>query len=93
MEDCINFVNFIRPELADLLVQQLNDYGIVDGPREFPIEEQADDIDEIPIHNFAMENYCGKDAQLIEKYGTVDGASRSKLIKGTEKLTEKQTSL
>ena len=30
-----------------------------------------------------MENYCGKDSWLIEKYGDVNGASKSKLIKGT----------
>ena len=33
-----------------------------------------------------MENYYGKDSWLIEKYGDVNFASRSKIIKGTNQL-------
>ena len=33
-----------------------------------------------------MESYCGTDAVFIEKFGTVEAASRRKILKETQKL-------
>ena len=38
-----------------------------------------------------MENCCGKDSWLIEKYGDVNGASKSDLIKGTNQLLKENS--
>ena len=38
-----------------------------------------------------MENSCGKDSWLIEKYGDVNGASKSDLIKATNQLLKENS--
>ena len=35
-----------------------------------------------------MESYCGADAVYIEKLGTVEAASKRKLLKGTQHLVK-----
>ena len=72
---------------------QRKSYGIGNTSSDFPIVLQAKNINDVPVHNLNMENYCGKDSWLIEKYGDVNAASRSKLIKGTNQLLNKNSKL
>ena len=55
---------------------------------QFPVTQQAANIDEVPVHNLSMESYCGADAVYIEKLGTVEAASKRKLLKGTQHLVK-----
>ena len=74
------------PSLQKVISHQRREYGCSNDATEYPILEQADNVDDIPIHNLAMESYCRTDAVFIEKFGTVEAASRRKILKETQKL-------
>ena len=76
--ECIQLANFI-------LLSQRKSFGIGKNLLDFPIRLQTKNIDHVPVHYLNMENYCGKDSWL-EKYGDVNGASKSKLTKGTNQV-------
>ena len=84
--ECLQLANFILPKIQEVLQSQRKSYGIGNTSSDFPIVLQAKNINDVPVHNLNMENYCGKDSWLIEKYGDVNAASRSKIIKGTNQL-------
>ena len=74
-----------------LLLSQRKSYGIENNLSDFPIRLQTKNIDDVSVHNLNMENCCGKDSWLIEKYGDVNGASKSDLIKGTNQLLKENS--
>ena len=61
-EDVHKLTKFIIPELRTVLDRQQRDYGIDAEafPVQLPVEEQASNIDETPVHNIGMERQCGK---------------------------------
>ena len=89
--ECLQLANFILPKIQDVLQSQRKSYGIGNTSSDFPIGLQAKNINDVPVHNLNMENYCGKDSWLIEKYEDVNAASRSKIIKGTNQLLNKNS--
>ena len=61
-EDLHKLTKFIIPELRTVLDRQQRDYGI-DAEAfsvQVPVEEQASNIDDTPVHNIGMERQCGK---------------------------------
>ena len=67
----------IRPALQTVIACQRRAYGFISTETEFPVTEQADNIDEVPVHNIEMESYCGMTAARIDKLKTVEAASKS----------------
>ena len=60
MGESIKLANFIRPELQTVLGRQRRDYGLcLEYEAQFPIEQQASNIDGTPVHNLGMERLCG----------------------------------
>ena len=89
LTDCINLANFILPSVKKTIISQRGgEYGFSAQPSEFPVERQANNIDDVPHHNLQMESLCGRAAALINKFGTLEAASRSIIFHGTESLTE-----
>lgn len=59
-EEVLELTNLIIPGLGRVLAPQRRDYGISkDFPAQFPVDEQAPQIDNTPVHNLAMERQCG----------------------------------
>ena len=68
-------LDHIRPATQTVIASQRRDYGFITKETEFPITEQADYIDEVPVHNLKMQNTCGATAVRIDKLTTVEAAS------------------
>ena len=88
IDDCVKLANFILPSIKKTIISQRGgEYGFGGETSEFPVEEQARNIDDVPHHNLQMESYCGRAASLVNKLGTLEAASRSMIFHGTENLT------
>ena len=87
-QECLDLANHLRPAVKQLVSHQRSDYGFSETTSQFPVTQQAANIDQVPAHNLPMESYCGADAVYIEKRGTVEAASRRKLFKGTQHLVK-----
>ena len=87
MDDCIKLCNFILPELKIILGRQRRDYGICqDFPAQYPVNEQASNINDIPVENNAMERMCGKVDYRLHKLKKLDVVGRSLILQQTEQL-------
>ena len=87
LQYAVKLHNYIQPGLLKTLEQQRKEYCQESTP-DFPILQEAASIDDVPVHNYGMENFRGKHASLMEKLKTVEAASRSKVLKGTQKLAD-----
>ena len=59
MDDAIKLANLILAEMKEVLARQRRDYGISeDYPEEYPVFDQARNVDDTPVHNLAMERQC-----------------------------------
>ena len=55
-DDAKKLTNLILPELKVVLVRQRWDYGLSEEfPAEYPIFDQAANVDDTPVYNLAME--------------------------------------
>ena len=87
MEDCIKLSNFIMPKLKMILVIQRRDYGLCQVfPAQYPVNEQASNIDDTPVTNMAMERLCGKVDHTLHKLKQLETVSRSLILQHTEQL-------
>ena len=60
MEQCIELANLMMPELRMVLARQRRDYNLSDEfEAEYPVEQQASNSDDTPVHNIGMERMCG----------------------------------
>ena len=60
MEQCIELANLMMPELRVVLARQRRDYNLSDVfEAEYPVEQQASNSDDTPVHNIGMEQMCG----------------------------------
>ena len=88
-EDAIKLVNLILPELKVVLARQRRDYGLSeDFPAEFPVFEQAAQVDYTPVHNSAMERQCGMVDYRLKKLQTLEAVSRSRILGKARGLRE-----
>ena len=56
MEDAIKLANLVLADMKEVLARQRRDYGISeDYPEEYPVFDQAFNIDDTPVHTLAME--------------------------------------
>ena len=87
MDDCIKLANFVLPMIKNTVISQRgSEYGFCSKPSDFPVLEQAKNIDDVPQNNLHMESYCGRVAAYAEKLGTLESASRAMIFHGTESL-------
>ena len=93
IEDVRKLTNLMLPELQTVLARQRKDYGIDQDEyeMEYPVFEQAENIDETPVHNIDMERQCGKVDYRLKKYRTLSATSRSIILQKSKQLREGKT--
>ena len=70
------------PYLRTVLARQRRDYGI-DEERflsQYPVESQAANIDQTPVHNLAAERACGKIDNRIKRTHSLPPVSRQMIL-------------
>ena len=89
-EDVIMLINHMLPELATTLARQRRDYCLDTStfPAQYPVQEQATNIDDTPTNNMDMERLMGLTDQRLKKLQTLGAASRSIILKKTRALRE-----
>ena len=93
IEDVRKLTNLMLPELQTVLARQRKDYGIDQDEyeMEYPVFEQAENIDETPVHNIGMERQCSKVDYRLKKYRTLSATSRSIILQKSKQLREGKT--
>ena len=93
IDDVRKLTNLMLPELQTVLARQRKDYGINQDEyeMEYPIFEQAENIDETPVHNIGMERQCGKVDYRLKKFRTIASTSRSLILQRSKQLREGTT--
>lgn len=87
IDDCVALANTILPQMATVLSMQRGKYyGFGEHGSEFPIFEQASDIDKTPVHNLEMERQCGDTDNRLKKKPNLAAAARGTILKRTTKL-------
>ena len=77
-EEVVKVMNLRLPELKTVLVRQRTDYGIDEKlfPVQYPVENQAANLDDTPVHNIGMERLCGQVDYRLHKLGNRQAVSR-----------------
>lgn len=70
------------PYLRTVLARQRRDYGIDEErfPSQYPVESQAANIDQTPVHNLAAERACGKIDYRIKRTHSLPPVSRQMIL-------------
>ena len=78
-QDGAELVNIMLPKLREVLGRQRRDYGLDEEafPPQFPVEQQAENIDDCPVTNLEMERFCGKVDYRQNKLKKLAAISRS----------------
>ena len=87
-DDVVLLINHILPHLGSTLSKQRRDYGLDSElyPAQFPIEEQAKNIDDTPTNNMDMERLMGKADQRLKKLQTLNATGKSIILQKTQQL-------
>uniref|UniRef100_A0AAV2MI12 Uncharacterized protein n=1 Tax=Knipowitschia caucasica TaxID=637954 RepID=A0AAV2MI12_KNICA len=69
LDEVKKLIALMQPHLKTVLARQRRDYGIDEEtfPMDYPVSEQAGDIDGTPVHNIGMERQCGKVDYRLKK--------------------------
>ena len=87
LNDYLKLVNIILPELKTVLARQRQDYGISEALQpQYPVEDQAANVDDTLVTNITMEWLCGKVDYRIHKLKELGPMSWSIILQQTEKL-------
>ena len=87
LDDCLKHINITLPELKTVLARQRQDYGINEAFQpQYPVEDQAVNVDDTPVTNIAMEQLFGKVDYRIHKLKELRALSQSIVLQQTEKL-------
>ena len=88
-EDAVKLVNLMLPQLRQVLGRQRRDYCLDEEafPPQYPVEEQAESVDDCPVTNLEMERFCGVVDYRQKKLRKLRAVSRS-MILGKAKVLE-----
>ena len=88
IDEVRKLANLMLPHLQTVLARQRRDYGIDDEAflMDYPVSEQASNIDETPVHNIGMERQCGKVDYRLKKLRTLNAVSRSIILQKSQEL-------
>ena len=87
MEQCIELANLMMPELRMVLARQRRDYNLSDEfEAEYPVEQQASNSDDTPVHNIGMERVCGLFGHRAQKLRQLEAVGQSIILDATGKL-------
>ena len=78
-EEVVKVINLMLPELKTVLARQRRDYAIDEElfPTQYPVEEQAANMHDTPVHNIGMERLCGQVDYRLKKLHNLQAVSRS----------------
>ena len=93
-EEVVKLTNLTLAETSTVLARQRRDYGIDEElfPPQYPVMEQAANIDDTPVNNIACERTCGKVDYRLKKLGDLEAVSRSLILQNTQQERENQPS-
>ena len=92
-DDAKKLTNLILPELKVVLVRQRRDYGLIEEfPAEYPVFDQAANVDDTPVHNLAMERQCGLVDYRLKKMQTLQAVNWSMILEKATDLREGKVS-
>ena len=87
ISDTLTLLNICLPELQTVLARQRRDYGLSEEfPAEYPVFQQAKNIDDTPVNNLSMERQCGTVDYRLKKLQTLPAVSRSMILSRAEEL-------
>uniref|UniRef100_A0AAV2IXB3 Uncharacterized protein n=1 Tax=Knipowitschia caucasica TaxID=637954 RepID=A0AAV2IXB3_KNICA len=70
LDEVKKLIALMQPHLKSVLARQRSDSGIDETfPMDYPVSDQACDIDGTPVHNIGMEKQCGKVEYRLKKLG------------------------
>ncbi|QQP50794.1 Hypothetical protein FKW44_011922, partial [Caligus rogercresseyi] len=92
LDEVKKLTDLMLPHLKTVLARQRRDYGIDEEtfPMDYPVSEQASNIDGTPVHNIGMERQCGKVDYRLKKLGTLNAVSRSIILQKSQELRNGQ---
>ena len=81
-EEVLKLGEGMLPHIRTVLARQRRDYGIDAErfPAQYPVESQADNIDQTPVHNLAAERACGKIDYRIKRTHSLPPVSRQMIL-------------
>lgn len=89
-DEVIKLASVMLPHLRTVLARQRRDYGIDEKkfPAQYPVEEQAHNIDQTPVHNLAAERACGKIDYRLHKVQHLASVSRQLILQRCKELRD-----
>ena len=93
-EEVVKLTNLTMAETSLVLARQRRDYGIDQDlfSPQYPVMEQAANIDDTPVNNIACERTCGKVDYRLQKLKNLDAVSRSIILQNTQQERENRPS-
>ena len=81
-EEVLKLGEGILPHIRTVLARQRRDYRIDEDrfPAQYPVESQAANIDQTPVHNLAAERACGKIDYRIKRTHSLPPVSRQMIL-------------
>ena len=93
VQECVSLANKTICELANVLAMlhgKYYDFG--ECEREFFVFEQADNVDNTPVHNLQMDCQCGDTDHRLKKKPNLNTGSRGNILKETRDLRKTDSS-
>ena len=92
--EVLKLVKLMTPELREVLARQRRDYGIEEEkfPAQFPVELQADNIEDTPTHNMAGERDHGWIDFRLHKSAKLSAVSRQHILQRCKEIRSGSTS-
>ena len=92
--EVLKLVKLMTPELREVLARQRRDYGIDEEkfPAQFPVELQADNIEDTPTHNMAGERDHGWIDFRLHKSAKLSAVSRQHILQRCKEIRSGSTS-
>ena len=89
-EEVVTLTNLTMVELRQVLARQRRDYGIDEQLHkpQYPVMEQAANIDDTVVTNIGMERSCGLVDYRLQHLKHLEAVSRSIILKKTQSLRE-----
>jgi hypothetical protein len=92
--EVVKLAELTVPELREVLARQRRDYGIDEKrfPPQFPVEQQAANIEDAPTHNMAGERDHGWIDYRLHKAAKLSAVSRQHILQRNKEFREGATS-
>ena len=93
-KEVVKLAGLMLPELREVLARQRRDYGIDEElfPPQFPVEQQADNIEDAPTHNMAGERDHGFIDYRLHKSAKLSAVSRQHILQWCKDFRKGATS-